>query len=127
SYVHLAFNGNSQLPAFNNFLDGWNAWFRVGEADLPSGYPPEQYCDATVTPINCLTAGSVQGWGQLAFADPQLAALFQNLVNLAYDDAAYTVAFKNQHYWYGGPYSANADVYPWLMIYVVGDSAERLQ
>lgn len=127
SYVHLAFNGNSQLPAFSNFLDGWNGWFRVGDPSIPDGYPPDQYCDATKSPINCLTAGAVQGWGELAFANPDLATLYQNLVNLAYDDSAETVAFKNQHYWYGGPYSANADVYPWLMIYVVGDSAERLR
>ena len=127
SYVHLAFNGNSKLPAFNNFLDGWNGWFRVGYPSIPNGYPPNQYCDATQSPINCLTAGAVQGWGQLAFANPDLATLYQNLVNLAYDDSAETVAFKDQHYWYGGPYSANADVYPWLMIYVVGDSAERLR
>ena len=127
SYVHLAFNGNTQLPAFNNFLDGWNGWFRVGDPSIPDGYPPDQYCDATHSPIDCLTAGAVQGWGQLAFANPDLATLYQNLVNLAYDDSAETVAFKNQHYWYGGPYSANAEVYPWLMIYVVGDSAERLR
>lgn len=127
TYVHLASSGSANLPAFNNFLDGTNSWFRVGDPSIPDGYPPDQYCDATQSPINCLTAGALQGWGQLAFANPNLAALEQNLVNLAYDDSPDTVTFKDQHYWYGGPYSANADVYPWLMIYVVGDSAERLQ
>jgi hypothetical protein len=125
SYVHLAFTGNSQLPAFNNFLDGWNGWYDVG-GSIPDGYPPYQYCDAMQTPINCLAAGAVQGWGQLAFANPDLATLEQNLVTLAYDDSPNTVAFKDQHYRYGGPYSVDADLYPWLMIYVVGDSAERL-
>ena len=125
TYVHLAFNGNSPLPAFNNFLDGWNGWDDVG-GSIPDGYPPYQYCNAMQTPINCLIAGSVQGWGQLAFANPDLATLYQNLVNLAYDDSPDTLAFKNQHYYYHGPYSIDADSYPWLMIYVAGDSAERL-
>jgi hypothetical protein len=125
SYVHLAFNGDSQLPAFKNFLDGWNGWDDVG-GSIPDGYPPFQYCNAMQTPINCLTPGSVQGWGQLAFANPDLATLYQNLVNLAYDDSPDTLVFKNQHYYYHGPYSVDADLYPWLMIYVAGDSAERL-
>lgn len=53
----------------------------------------------------------------------------QDLVNLAYDDSPAATAFKNQHYWYGGDYTMNGGdeaLYPWLMIYVVGDSAERL-
>ena len=78
------------------------------------------------SPDNCLTAGTLQGWGQLAFANPRLAALYQRLVDLAYDDSSDTVAFKDRHYYYHGHYSANADLYPWLMICVVGDSAERL-
>jgi len=125
SYVHLAFTGNPQLPVFNNFLDGCNGWFRVGDPSI-AGYPPEEYCDATQTPINCLTAGAVSGWGQLAFANPNLATLIQDVINLAYDDSTAAVAFKNEHYWYDGPYSVADGVYPWLMVYVAGDSAERL-
>jgi hypothetical protein len=116
----------STLPAFTNFSDGWNGWFDVGDPSLADGYPPEQYCKATQSPINCLTAGAVQGWGQLAFANPNLATLMQDLVNLAYDDSSATQAFKDQHYTYVGPYNVQGDQYPWLMIYVVGDSAERL-
>jgi hypothetical protein len=126
SYVHLAFDGDSQLPNFNNFLDGNNGWYRVGYDSIPGGYPPHQYCTAMQSTDNCLTAGTLQGWGQLAFANPELAALYQRLVDLAYDDSAGTVAFKDQYYYYQGYYSANAPLYPWLMIYVVGDSAELL-
>ena len=126
TYVHLAFNGDAQLPAFSNFLDGSDGWFDVGDPSLADGYPPEQYCNALQSPINCLTAGAVQGWGELAFANPNLAKLTQNLVDLAYDDSPATIAFKDQHYTYVEPYSVQSGQYPWLMIYVVGDSAERL-
>jgi hypothetical protein len=127
TYVHIAYYGDSELPAFNNFLDGWNGWFDVGDASLPDGYPPYQYCQAMQSPSNCLMAGALLGWGELGSWNPQLATLMQGLVNLAYDGSAAAVAFKNQYYWYNGsPYSAGAGAYPWLMIYVVGDSAERL-
>ena len=126
SCFHLAFTGNSRLPAFKNFLDGWNGWFEVGYASIPNGYPPEQYCDSAKSPNNCLTGGALQGWGQLAFANPNLASLMQSLINLAYDDSLPTTAFKDQHYYYGAPYSIIGDTYPVFMIWVVGDSAERL-
>jgi hypothetical protein len=127
TYVHLAYNGDSELPTFNNFLDGWNGWFDVGESPLPDGYPPYQYCQAMQSPGNCLMAGALLGWGELGSWNPQLATLMQYLVNLAYNESSAAVAFKNQYYWYNGsPYSASAGAYPWLMIYVVGDSAERL-
>jgi hypothetical protein len=125
TYVHLTFTGNPKLPVFNNFLDGWNGWFDVDDPSL-SGYPPEEYCNSSQTPNNCLTPGAVQGWGQLAFANPNLANLIQDVVNLAYDDSPETVTFKNQHYYYTEPYSVNGAVYPWLMIWIAGDSAERL-
>ena len=127
SYVHLAFNGNSELPAFNNFIDGWNGWFQVETPSIISGYPPYQGCQATQNPDNCLTPGTLQGWGELATVNPDLAALSQRLVNLAYDDSPATVSFKDQHYFYAGQhYSANSGTYPLLMVYVAGDSAERL-
>jgi len=126
TYVHLAYNGNSALPAFTNFLDGWNGWFDVGDVSLPNGYPPYQYCQALQSPSNCLMAGALLGWGQLDSVNPQMAKLTQDLVNLAYDDSPAAVAFKNQYYWFAGPYAASAGMYPWLMIYVIGDSAERL-
>ncbi|MGD0547517.1 MAG: hypothetical protein ABR991_06765, partial [Terracidiphilus sp.] len=123
SYVHLAFNGNTQLPDFNNFLDGWNGWFRVGDPSIPGGYPPHQYCNGQLDPDNCMTAGTVQGWGHLAVYNPDLAALEQNLISLANDDSDAASAFKAQHYWYNGPYTANARDYPAMMIYIGGDVA----
>ena len=126
TYVHLAYNGNSELPAFTNFLDGWNGWFDVGDVSLPNGYPPYQYCQASQSPSNCLMAGALLGWRQLDSVNPQMAKLTQDLVNLAYDESPAAVAFKNQYYWFAGPYSATAGMYPWLLLYVIGDSAERL-
>jgi len=128
SYVHQAFNGDAQLPAFNNYLDSWNGWYAVEAPDIPSGYPPFQFCQSHQAVINCMTPGTVQGWGELAVFNPSLAALSQKLVDLAYDDSAATAAFKDQHYFYAGQhYSASSGAYPLLMVYVAGDSAERLR
>ncbi len=126
TYVHLAFNGDFKLPAFNNFLDGSNGWYRVGYSTIPGGYPPYQYCHADQPHNNCLTTGAVQGWGQLAFANSDLAALVQSMIDLAYDNSASDQPFKDQHYYYEGHYSVHAGQYPWLMIYLLGDDAERL-
>jgi hypothetical protein len=123
TYVHLAFTRNAQLPDFNNFLDGWNGWFRVGYSDIPGGYPPHQYCNSQLTPDNCMAVGTLQGWGHLAVYNPDLAALEQDLISLASDDSAATAAFKAQHYWYNGPYSSTGADYPDLMIYIGGDAA----
>lgn len=125
SYVHRAFAGNWQLPVFNNFTDGWNGWDAFDPA-ASFGWPPHQYCNTMQSPPDCLAPAALVGWGQLDFANPELAALTQSLVNLAYDDSAATLSFKNQYYHSGTPYSVTNGVYPWLMICVVGDAAERL-
>jgi hypothetical protein len=127
TYVHLTFNGNTQHPNFNNFLDGWNGWFRVGNSSIPGGYPPDQYCNAQLNPNNCMTAGTLQGWGHLAVYNPDLAALEQSLISLAYDDSPATAAFKTQHYWYNGPYTANAIDYPDIMVYIGGDMTAMVE
>jgi hypothetical protein len=123
TYVHLAFNGDHEFPDFNNYIDGWNGWFRVGEPSIPGGYPPHQYCDAQSVPINCMTPGTLQGWGHLAMYNPDLAALEQDIIALANDDSAEATAFKARHYYYNGPYSADGPYYPDLMIYIGGDMA----
>jgi hypothetical protein len=71
-----------------------NRWVNLDPSSLFS-YPPEQYCNALQSPINCLTGGALQGRGQLAFANPSLASLVQSLINLTYDDSAATAAFKD--------------------------------
>jgi hypothetical protein len=126
SYVHLAFDPTSTWPVFNNFLDGTDGWFRVGYMGQ-GGYPPHRFCDA-IQLGNCLTPGTVQGWGELAFVNPELASLEQRLITLAYDDSPGATTFKDQHYYYGDShYSISNGLYPWLMIYVAGDSADRLK
>jgi hypothetical protein len=123
TFVHLTFDGNSQLPDFNNYTDGWNGWFRVGDSDIPGGYPPHEYCNAQLNPNNCMLAGALQGWGHLAAYNPDLTSLEQSLIALANDDSTATAAFKDRHYWYNGPYSANAEDYSDIMIYIGGDMA----
>jgi len=123
TYVHLAYNGDSKRPDFNNFIDGWNGWFRVGYPGIPGGYPPHQFCDSELDPGNCMTAGTLQGWGHLAVYNPDLLGLEQILVNLAYDNSESAAGFKANHYWYDGPYDATADTYPVMLVYFAGDSA----
>lgn len=125
--VHLAFNGNSQFPDFNNYIDGWNGWFRVGYSDIPGGYPPHQYCNSQLDPNNCMTAGTLQGWAHLAIYNPDLAALEQDLISLANDDSPAATTFKTQHYFYNGPYTTNARDYPDILIYIGGDASRLVQ
>jgi len=127
TFVHLAYNGDPVFPDFNNFVDGWNGWFRVGYADIPGGYPPHQYCNAQLNPDNCMMAGTLQGWGHLAIYNSDLAALEQTLISLANDDSSATATFKAQHYYYNGPFSANAADYPDIMVYIGGDAAAMVQ
>ncbi|MGB8260658.1 MAG: hypothetical protein WCE75_09920, partial [Terracidiphilus sp.] len=128
SYVHLAYDGNPKQPAFSNFLDGWNGWFAVDPGSSFDGYPPYQFCRADTETDNCLIPGTLQGWGELAPFNPELAALSQSLIDLAWDDSADVLAFKDQHYFYAGQhYSAIDGAHPLLMVYVAGDSAERLR
>jgi hypothetical protein len=124
TYVHLAYDGNAAQPDFVNYINGWNGWFRVGYPDIPGVYPPHQYCDARQAPDNCLISGALEGWGQLAVYNPDLVALEQNIVNLAYDDSPANSAFKNQHYFDNGPFCVTGNTYPSLFLYLVGDSAE---
>jgi hypothetical protein len=127
SYVHQASNGNASLPGFSNFIDGWNGWFQAEETDIPNGYPPSEFCVSSDDPDNCLTPGTLQGWGELAFVNPDLAALSQRLIDFAYDASAASAGFKMQHYFYAGqPYDATDGRYPMLMVYVAADAAERL-
>lgn len=128
SYVHLAFNGNQAQPAFSNYIDGWNGWYAVEELDIPNGYPPHNYCQSLRNPDNCLTAGTVQGWGLLSEVNPTLGALTQKMIDLAYDDSVDAAAFKDQHYYYAGQYyNLETGIYPQLMVYLAADSAERLE
>ena len=128
AYVHLASDGDQQEPQFHNFLDGWDGWFQADGTNARSGYPPSKDCVASGDPDNCLIPGALQGWGELAFINPDLAALSQRLVDLAYLDSGPVQAFKRKHYFYAGqPYAIQAGLYPQLMIYVAADAAERLR
>ncbi len=125
TYVHLTLNMASGFPAFNNYLDGTDGWFQFDPADPTGGYPPYLYCDA-MHKSNCLNVGAVQGWGELSPFNPDVAALGQKIINLAYDDSPAATAFKTQHYYVDGQYEVNDGVYPWLMMWVAADNAEQL-
>jgi hypothetical protein len=125
TYVHLALSKASAYPDFNNYLDGTDGWFQFSPTDPSGGYPPQLYCNAEQRG-NCLSVGTVQGWGELSRFNPDLAALEQQIINLAYDDSAAATAFKTQHYYEDGPYAVRDGVYPWLMMWVAADNAEQL-
>lgn len=98
-YLYRAFNGDWQLPAFRNFFDGSDGWYRVDyDGQKNWAYPPSTICDNQVPGRLCLSGGGVRGWGVLAFVSPDLDKLGQGLFRLASDPAAPAKAFRARVY-----------------------------
>ena len=134
--VYMNFQGNMDEPLFNNFFDGSDGWYRVGYHGPTFGYPPAQYCNnyADVGPYTmpCLTPGAVQGWGLLAFFNPDLTELEHALANLAWATDSTHAAFRQQYYYYAGQDFAAVDSssqtqYPILLYFILSNNAEKLQ
>jgi hypothetical protein len=99
-YVYRVFNGDFARPLFHNYFDGSDGWHRVGFNGPGFGYPPSRYCDQHNDKQPCLTPGNIIGWGELAFANPDLQRLEQALVGLAFDDQPDARQFRNRYYYY---------------------------
>jgi hypothetical protein len=130
--MYKNFQGNFDLPLFNNYFDGSNGWYRVGYHGPHFGYPPAQYCNNSVGPEPCLTTGAVQGWGLIAFFTPDAVKLQHSLATLAWSHDARQIAFRRQYYYYNSlDYSASDSrgraQYPSLLLWVLAGAAERLQ
>jgi len=124
-YVYKVFQGNFQRPLFNNYFDGSNGWYRVAYHGGQFGYPPAQFCDAHSSNRPCLVAGTVQGWGLIAFANPDLVELEHAIFRLAADPSPSARRFSEQYFWYNNqPYtiSNGGQTYPDLLLMLLSDN-----
>jgi hypothetical protein len=132
--MYKNFQGNFNLPLYNNYFDGSNGWFRVGYNGPNFGYPPAQYCNssANVGPNTepCLTTGAVQGWGLIAFFSSDLTALQHSLTTLAWSQDTMQIMFRDRYYLNNGTYSAldsrHRTQYPMLLFFVLSGAPEKL-
>lgn len=129
-YVYRVFNGDYSHPLFHNYFDGSDGWHRVGFNGLGFGYPPSRYCNMHDEKHPCLAPGSIIAWGQLAFANPDLARLEQALVKLAFDEKAETQAFRDRYYFYDYPYQIipleGKQIYGTALYFVIAENAEMI-
>jgi len=125
-YVYRVFNGDYSRPLFHNHLDGSDGWHRVGYHGGEFGYPPSPYCDQHNLQRPCMTPGQIMGWGLLAFANPDLAAIERALVGLALDQDPEARRFRDRYYYYidtyevhGGP---ETQTYGIALYFLIGDN-----
>lgn len=137
-FVYKTFQGNLELPLFNNFFDGSNGWYRVGYDGGHFGYPPAQYCNNYESERSrndaaaCLNSGAVQGWGLVSFANADLADLEHCVAKLAVSQDTAQKSFRTRYYYYWNSDFSQADAnsqpqYPVLLFFVMADTADRLQ
>jgi hypothetical protein len=103
-YLYKVFNGDFKQPLFHNNFDGSDGWFRVGYNGAGFGQPPSTQCDMRDPRRLCMTPGSIYGWGELSFVNPDLARLEEALIRIAFDPAPASRAFVDQHYFWHSPY-----------------------
>ena len=80
----------------------------------------------------CLRAGAVQGWGSVAFFNPDLSELEHSLANLAWSSDSVRAAFRRHYYYYAGQDfaalgSQPQTQYPVLLYFILSNGAEKLQ
>jgi hypothetical protein len=132
-FMYKAFQGNMQLPLFNNFFEGSNGWFNLGVMGSSTGYPPVQYCYAqSSSKYPCLIPGAIQGWGLLAFSSVDLTTLQHSLATMAWSQDPQVIAFRNRYYihstqLYQAIDAAGKPYYPDSLLYVLAGTAERLR
>jgi hypothetical protein len=104
-YVYKVFNGDFKRPLFRNNFDGSDGWFRVGYNGDGYGQPPSAYCDMHDVKRLCMTPGSIVGWPELNFVNPDLARLEEALIRMAFDSTAETRAFADRYYYWLAPFA----------------------
>jgi len=126
-YVYKVFTGDFARPLFRNFFDGSDGWFRVGFVGNGFGYPPSDFCDMHNPARPCLIPGAIVGWGQVAFANADLARLESALVSLAFEKDAGIAEFRDRHYFWNSSYGMSgvrgSEVYSGAFYLVVAENA----
>jgi hypothetical protein len=126
-YVYRVFNGDYSRPLFHNHLDGSDGWHRVGYHGGEFGYPPSPFCDQHNPHHPCMTPGQIMGWGLLAFANPDLAAVEQALLRLALDPKPEARQFRDRYYFYIDSFDVHGapgkQTYGVALYFLIGDNA----
>lgn len=130
-YVYRVFNGDFSRPLFHNYFDGSDGWHRVGFNGQGFGYPPSRYCDQRNDKQPCLTPGNIIGWGELAFANPDLQRLEQALVKLAFDEQPGARQFRDRYYYYNDSAyqvitAEGKQIYGTALYFVIAENAGML-
>jgi hypothetical protein len=129
-YMYRVFNGDFSRPLFHTHLDGSDGWHRVGYHGGDWGYPPSRYCDQHNSHRPCMSPASFMGWGDLAFANPDLAQLEQALVKLGVDPAPQTEQFRDRYYFDYTPFALlgppGKQIYAMTLYFLIGDNAEMI-
>jgi hypothetical protein len=128
--MYRVFRADFEHPLFNNLFDGSNGWVDVS----PNGTatPPAQYCNTADPKRHCLLAGAVQGWGLIAFFNPDLMRLEHSMATLAWRDDPQAKAFRDRYYYYDGATFSFRDAhhnaqYPTLLFWVLSGMPASLQ
>jgi hypothetical protein len=129
-YVYRVFNGDFSRPLFHIYLDGSDAWHRVGYHGGSFGYPPSRYCDQHDPNRPCMTTGAIIGWGRIAFANPDLTEVEHALVKLALDPNPQASQFRDRYYFSDTPFEVlgppGGRTYGMPLYFLIGDNAERV-
>lgn len=131
--MYVVFNRNYSQPLFTNYFDGSDGWYRVNYSGRNGfGYPPSKYCDAHSSLRPCLISGLVQGWGLIAFSNPDLVELEHSWLKLATDTSESAHQFKDRYYWYDNqPFeptgTGDKAQYPDLLYFALSSIPDRLQ
>ncbi|MGD0546659.1 MAG: hypothetical protein ABR991_02385 [Terracidiphilus sp.] len=103
-YLYKVFNGDYRRPLFHNNFDGSDGWFRVGYNGSGYGQPPSAYCDMKDSKRLCMAPGSIIGWSELSFVNPDLRRLEEALIGMAFDESVDTRAFADRYYYWLAPF-----------------------
>ncbi len=103
-YLYGVFNGDFRRPLFHNNFDGSDGWYRVGYNGPGFGQPPSAYCDMHNVKRLCMTPGSIVGWPELSFVNPDLGRLEQTMIRIAFDHSTETRAFADRYYFWSAPF-----------------------
>jgi hypothetical protein len=129
-YAYRVFNGDFSRPLFHTHLDGSDGWYRVGHNGGTFGYPPSRYCDQHDPNRPCMTTAAIQGWGRIAFANPDLIEIEHALVKLALDPNPQAQEFRYRYYFDDTPFEVlgppGKQIYALPLFFVIGDNAERI-
>jgi len=132
-YMYRVFDGDFSRPLFHTYLDGSDAWHRVGYHGGNFGYPPSRYCDQHDPSRPCMTTGAIMGWGCIAFANPDLARLEGALIQLALDTGPEAQQFRYRYYYSDVDNTSftvlgrgGNEIYALPLYFVMGDNAEMI-